>query len=264
LQVQHGDNVLDLCAAPGGKSLALAQNLWVHLHGDDTALKHDTLHRRPLKIGTLHANEVDATRQRRLAENLQSYLPPGLFPSRHIAALRVDGTRPKSLYDLCVQTPSGTVAYDKVLVDAPCSSERHVIHAHAQASARGALAPEMGSWRAGTSKRLAAIQLQLLLAGLKAVRVGGTVMYATCSIEPTENDEVIAKMVKEVEKERKKGVRWRVAIGFEGGDGDASLEKELEEGWAERTKYGWIVLPDHPAGGAWGPLYFVVLTKLAG
>lgn len=262
LDVQQGENVLDLCAAPGGKSVSLAQNIWAHYYADDSDAKSKALQEKRLQLGTLHSNEADTTRQRRLAENLRAYLPKALFDSQRVVTLRVDGTSPKAHYELVVKTSDGTVNYDKVLVDAPCSSERHIIHAYANARLGGREAPEMANWRPGSSKRLAETQLKLLMTGLRVAKVGATIMYATCSIEPTENDGVIEKMLSQVEKERKKGVKWSVKVGLRAGTGDDVLEAELEKNWAERTKHGWIVLPDHPGGGKWGPLFFAVLTKV--
>lgn len=262
LDVQQGENVLDLCAAPGGKSVSLAQNIWAHYYADDSDAKSKALQEKRLQLGTLHSNEADTPRQRRLAENLRAYLPKALFDSQRVVTLRVDGTSPKAHYELVVKTSDGTVNYDKVLVDAPCSSERHIIHAHANARLGGREAPEMANWRPGSSKRLAETQLKLLMTGLRVAKVGATIMYATCSIEPTENDGVIEKMLSQVEKERKKGVKWSVKVGLGAGTGDDVLEAELEKNWAERTKHGWIVLPDHPGGGKWGPLFFAVLTKV--
>lgn len=262
LDVQQGENVLDLCAAPGGKSVSLAQNIWAHYYADDSDAKSKASQEKRLQLGTLHSNEADTPRQRRLAENLRAYLPKALFDSQRVVTLRVDGTSPKAHYELVVKTSDGTVNYDKVLVDAPCSSERHIIHAHANARLGGREAPEMANWRPGSSKRLAETQLKLLMTGLRVAKVGATIMYATCSIEPTENDGVIEKMLSQVEKERKKGVKWSVKVGLRAGTGDDVLEAELEKNWAERTKHGWIVLPDHPGGGKWGPLFFAVLTKV--
>ncbi|KAM3417730.1 hypothetical protein BST61_g5963 [Cercospora zeina] len=237
LNVKNGDNVLDLCAAPGGKSISLAQNIWVQYCADDSDARAKALDQKPLRIGTLHSNEADASRQRRLADNLRSYLPKPLFDAQRISTLRIDGTNPKAHYELVVKTSSGTVGYDKVLIDAPCSSERHIIHAHANAKLGGREAPEMVNWRPGSSKRLAETQLKLLMTGLRAAKVGATAMYATCSIEPTENDGVIEKMLSQVEKERRKGLlKWTVKVGFGAGSGDVGLETDLGKNWAERTK----------------------------
>ncbi|KAF2166208.1 hypothetical protein M409DRAFT_66699 [Zasmidium cellare ATCC 36951] len=262
LNVQPQDNVLDLCAAPGGKSIVLAQRLWPHLHADSSNLKQRVLTEK-IRAGNLHSNEADGARQRRLAENLKAYLSKALFDSDQVKTLRVDGSKPNAEYELRVKTPTGTTGYDKVLVDAPCSSERHIIHAHARAAAGGRVADEMASWRPGSSKRLAKTQIDLLMTGVKAANVGATIVYATCSIEPTENDGVVEKVLAQVQKDKKKGIKWCVKVGFNGGEGDAELEGKLEKKWAEKTKYGWIVLPDHPSGGRWGPLFFAVLTKTA-
>ncbi|KAK3054873.1 hypothetical protein LTR09_004031 [Extremus antarcticus] len=252
LHVQPGDNVLDLCAAPGGKSIALAQNMWRHLYADRPST-HPVQ-----KTGQLRSNELARDRFKRLTDNLKAYLPGLLLDFKHVASLNVDSTNPLAPQQLSI----GSTGYDKVLVDAPCSSERHIIHAHLTARVAGRMAPEMATWRPGSSKRLAKTQVDLLMTGLQCVRLGGTLLYATCSIEPAENDGVVEKVLATVEKEVKKGGRWRVKVGFGSGAGDADLETSLEKEWAERTKYGWIVLPDHASGGRWGPLFFAMLTKV--
>ncbi|KAK4542419.1 hypothetical protein LTR36_006876 [Oleoguttula mirabilis] len=260
LDVRLGESVLDLCAAPGGKSIALAQSMFPAWHAEASSLgiDGDATGTRPqdrsVTSAVLRSNEADARRQKRLVENLQAYLPAQLIKQGSVQCLRVDGT---STIVNALLAPGG---YDKVLVDAPCSSERHIIHAHLKASASGNTAPEMANWRTGSSKRLAQTQLSLMMTALKVVRVGGRVVYATCSIDMMENDGVIEKMVAQVEKERKKGAKWSVKLGFgEGTNADGLLEQ-----WAEKTKHGWIVLPDHPGDGKWGPLYFAVVTKTDG
>lgn len=165
LELAHGDNVLDLCAAPGGKSLAILQQLG-------------------LPVGRLTANEVSFERRRRLW---------------------------------------------KVLVDAPCSSERHLLQNH----------EELYKWTEQRTVNCAKRQLALLNAGLKSVHVGGLVVYSTCSISYTENDGVIEKALK------------KLKIDFE----------VVHQKWllGEETEHGWIVLPDTQSG--WGPLYFSVLRR---
>ncbi|KAK8040621.1 hypothetical protein PG991_000409 [Apiospora marii] len=217
-----GDKVLDLCAAPGGKSLALAQLLRPPtFEGPDGP---------SLARGCLHSNEMDNTRHKRLAANLAAYLPPALLQR------------------------------GEVLLDAPCSSERHVLHAHARARQAGKMADEMALWRTGQSKKTAKTQAALLLTALRAVKVGGRVVYATCSLSGEENDGVVEKGRELVQKDKKKlGAKWDVAVRR-----GVSVEEAqwLESNWAERTKHGWIVLPDHPSGGRWGPLFFAVLEKI--
>ncbi|ETS83174.1 hypothetical protein PFICI_05050 [Pestalotiopsis fici W106-1] len=240
-----GDKVLDLCAAPGGKSLSLAQ-LLRPANFDPAAPS--------LGGGCLHSNEIDNARNKRLAANLQSYLPASFFKSGEVKVLKLDGTEQNAAQSL----PLGLGGYDKVLLDAPCSSERHVLHAHHKARQGGRVADEMASWRSGQSKKTAKIQAAILMTALRAVKVGGTVLYATCSLSSDENDDVIEKAKELVAKEKKKyAIRWDMSVR----SGDL-MSKGVEQ-WAESTKNGWIALPDHPSGGRWGPLFFAVLQKVA-
>lgn len=263
LDVQPGDNVLDLCAAPGGKSIALAQSLFppAAVLKDDKSITNSTA-----QSGILVANESDIKRYKRLSENLNAYIPSSLLQSRKVVPTRFDGSS-NTQHALQALVPGEENKYDRVLVDAPCSSERHVIHAHVGATVSGHAGRETGmaSWRSGTSKRLQETQVKLLMTALKVSKVGGRVVYATCSLEPGENDGVVEKVLALVEKERKKGVvKWGIDVGFSWREDGTKGEEELEREWAEKTKCGWIVLPDHPSGGKWGPLFFAVLTKVEG
>jgi 16S rRNA (cytosine967-C5)-methyltransferase len=72
---------------------------------------------------------------------------------------------------------------DRVLVDAPCSN-LGVLRRNPDAK-----------WRrqAGDLPALAAIQQSILAAAAPLVRPGGVLVYATCSLEPEENEEVVAE-----------------------------------------------------------------------
>lgn len=256
LDVRPNDRVLDLCAAPGGKSVTLAQLIFPHLHADSPS-------KPPTTLGCLHTNEMDHARNKRLASNLRAYLPEVLFESNAVRVLRLDGADVRSV----TQIPCGPGGYDRVLLDAPCSSERHIVHAHVRAAAGGRIADEMARWRKGGSKTLAKLQTDLLMTALRAVKIGGRVVYSTCSIETGENDGVVEKMLAALEKERKKfGLTWKVKCELgslrKRKQGAAEVDQSLER-LTEETKYGRIAIPDHKHGGQWGPLYICVLTKVA-
>lgn len=71
--------------------------------------------------------------------------------------------------------------FDRILLDPPCS-------------ALGTLhkSPEvLNWWSLRRSLHLASIQKSLLAAALKALRVGGTLVYSTCTLTPQENEAVI-------------------------------------------------------------------------
>ena len=76
--------------------------------------------------------------------------------------------------------------FDKVLVDAPCT-------------ALGTLATSKNEianwWSFEKLKKLTQSQYALLVAGLKALKVGGELVYSTCSFAPEENEIIIQKVL---------------------------------------------------------------------
>jgi 16S rRNA (cytosine967-C5)-methyltransferase len=144
LAPQPGERVLDLCAAPGGKTTHLAA-----LMGDE--------------------GEVVAVERH-----------PGRAAALERTAARMGATA------VIVRTadaaePQEPEAYDRVLVDPPCSD-------------LGTLASRPDArWRktAEQPARLARTQAAILRAGAAALAPGGTLVYATCTISPAENERVI-------------------------------------------------------------------------
>lgn len=96
LKVQEEDLVLDMCAAPGGKSLILAEGL--------------------KSTGQLVSNEISKDRRERLMRVFQDYIPKDQRQNVYVKGL--DGNQ----YGL--KMPE---TFDKVLCDVPCSGERHLI-----------------------------------------------------------------------------------------------------------------------------------------
>ena len=198
LEVQDGDEVLDLCAAPGGKSLILAERMG--------------------ETGRLTCNELSDRRRGRLRGVLGDYLPEAILARTNVTGH--DGTR------WCLHE---TEAYDRILLDAPCSGERHLINSP----------EEMKLWSPARSKNLAIRQYSLLASSLAVVRLGGRIVYSTCSISPLENDAVISRLLKKREGEAR------------------VVKSEFEIG--ESTEHGWTILPDQTG---YGPIYFSILEKL--
>ncbi|XP_068011383.1 tRNA (cytosine(34)-C(5))-methyltransferase, mitochondrial [Melanerpes formicivorus] len=92
LEVKDGEDVLDLCAAPGGKSVAVLQCAYP---------------------GQFHLNESDVLRSRWLKQTIESFIPDPFINLIMFSTL--DG---RQIGDLKPEL------YDKVLVDAPCSNDR--------------------------------------------------------------------------------------------------------------------------------------------
>ena len=62
--------------------------------------------------------------------------------------------------------------FDKILLDAPCSSDRHVLNSPAH----------LEVWSAKRVKRLSVEQGALLASAVDALKPGGTVVYGTCAL----------------------------------------------------------------------------------
>lgn len=92
LEVKDGEDVLDLCAAPGGKSVTILQCAYP---------------------GQFHCNEYDDLRSRWLKQTMESFIPDPLV--NLITVSKQDG---RQIGDFKPES------YDKVLVDAPCSNDR--------------------------------------------------------------------------------------------------------------------------------------------
>ncbi len=156
LQVQPGERVLDLCAAPGGKATQLAGKLFGKQKFADRSL--------------LVANEISNSRAKALLRNLELFGAPGCFVTNE----RAD--RLAAVFSLY---------FDKILVDAPCSGEGMF---HRQ--------PEVCShWSADRVLEFAAIQRRLLEEALKMLRPGGMLMYSTCTFSAEENEGTVASFL---------------------------------------------------------------------
>ncbi|MCB0383919.1 MAG: RsmB/NOP family class I SAM-dependent RNA methyltransferase, partial [Bdellovibrionales bacterium] len=151
LQVNSNDQVLDMCAAPGGKTLVLAQTL-----GQE---------------GLLEANELSPARRARLTKVIQQYIPKPL--RQRLFVKGKDALR----FGLVAKE-----SYDRILLDAPCSGERHLL----------ANSSELKQWKPKRISSLSRKQYSLLASGIEALKPGGRLVYSTCALSPEENDQVIA------------------------------------------------------------------------
>jgi 16S rRNA C967 or C1407 C5-methylase (RsmB/RsmF family) len=192
-----GSSVWDACAAPGGKSLILLERLGTE--------------------GKLTATDLSKTRCFKMKGVFHHYFDR--IPDQ-VSITQSDALRWGYMKQEC---------YDAVLLDAPCSSERHVLQD----------AAALAQWTVARTKALAKRQYGLLCSAVLAAKRGGYVGYATCSINEMENDGVIERYLK-----RKGNVEV--------------AQTSLPVGMP--TRLGWMIRPD--IHDDWGPIYFCLLRKL--
>ncbi|XP_037259695.1 5-methylcytosine rRNA methyltransferase NSUN4 isoform X1 [Falco rusticolus] len=213
LNVQPDDSVLDLCAAPGGKTLALLQ----------TGV-----------CGHLAANDISISRTKRLYQVLQSYVPKEIREA--VSVTSCDGRDWEQL--------KGST-FHKVLVDVPCTTDRHSV-----------MEEENNIFHKKRTKErqmLPMLQLQLLMAGILATKPGGEVVYSTCSLSPLQNEHVIERAVEIAE------AQFNVSVRVE----DLSHFRILFQDtfcFFSDCQLGELVLPNLTAN--FGPMYFCKLCRM--
>ncbi len=152
LAPQANETILDACAAPGGKSLMIA----------------DTMGQ-----GRIIALDEEGPRLQRLRENLNR-APQGVT----VALMPGDLEKAGAMYFRDFNLPD---TYDAVLLDAPCSNTGVMRH---RIDVKWRL-------QAGDFAQHGKQQVALLHAAARLVRPGGRLVYSTCSIDAEENDKVL-------------------------------------------------------------------------
>ena len=156
LDPQPGERVLDLAAAPGSKTLQIA----CMMQGGSA------------EEGEVAAVEVVKGRFFRLRANLEAQ------GATAVRTFLQDGTK------VWRYRPEH---FDRVLLDAPCSSEGRF---HLSDPATYAY------WSPRKIKEMARKQRRLLYSAVQCLRPGGTLVYSTCSFAPEENEAVLDKLLR--------------------------------------------------------------------
>jgi len=152
LSPQPGDRILDLCAAPGGKTAHLA------------ALAGPT--------AGITAVDRDETRLNRVKETTSRL---GLTN----VELVLGDARSRDL-DL-------GPAFDRVLVDVPCSNTAVLAR---RIEARHRVSAEQ-------TRSLGAVQAEILARAADRVKPGGTLVYSTCALLPEENRDGVDRLLED-------------------------------------------------------------------
>ncbi|KAM4056979.1 16S rRNA methyltransferase rsmB/F domain-containing protein [Hirsutella rhossiliensis] len=205
MDLRPGMTVLDMCAAPGSKSAQLLE--MIH-RGEEARVrkvlrsfaKDDGLHLgketqdeldadleadpsdNGRATGLLIANDSDFKRGHMLVHQLKRLSSPNLIVTNHDATQfpslklpSLDSAPDKPVY----------LKFDRILADVPCSGD-------------GTLRKNANLWRdwqPGNALGLHVVQIRILVRALQLLKKGGRVVYSTCSMNPVENESVVASAI---------------------------------------------------------------------
>ena len=171
LGVQENETVIDICAAPGGKSFTLAENM--------------------KNTGRIISCDIYEHRLKLISDGAERL---GLT---NIETVRNDG----NLFN-----PDFPLA-DKILCDVPCSG-LGVIRKK----------PEIRFKKSEEVDKLQDLQYSIMCISSRYLKIGGVMVYSTCSLNPNENEKIVEKFL--TEHDNFEGVRVLSDISRYGVDTD--------------------------------------------
>ncbi|TFK25363.1 cytosine-5--methyltransferase [Coprinopsis marcescibilis] len=167
LDVEPHHKVMDMCAAPGSKTAQILEAL----HAQDTITSSS------IPSGLLVANDSDNKRTHLLIHQSARLPSPALMVTNldasNYPSIKIPGPRgPKNL------------AFDRILCDVPCSGD-------------GTLRKNIGIWRTwgpNDGNGLHSLQVRILVRAMRLLNYepGARIVYSTCSLNPVENEAVVA------------------------------------------------------------------------
>ncbi|KAK7733567.1 tRNA (cytosine-5-)-methyltransferase ncl1 [Botryosphaeria dothidea] len=207
IDIKPWHTVLDLCAAPGSKSAQLCEAV----HSGEEARIRKTLRKLAPELGReispdgaeveaekdqageqedysddgratglLICNDVDNRRAHMLVHQVKRLNSPNLVVTNHDATLFPSIRIPSEKGQ-----PNKYLKFDRILADVPCSGD---------GTARKN--PSVWKdWTAGNGLGLYITQQRILVRALQMLKVGGRVVYSTCSLNPVENEAVVASAI---------------------------------------------------------------------
>jgi len=158
VDIQEDSIVMDMCAAPGNKSVQILE-----------IIQEKARDKGILPTGALISNELDFKRGEKLVHFLQSQPTINVIatqcPAQDFPVITDENLRP-----------------DIIFCDVPCSGD-------------GTLRKNKGlrkRWRPDYALKNHQLQIEILENSIRLCKIGGTIVYSTCSINPIENEAVIA------------------------------------------------------------------------
>lgn len=183
--IEPHHTVLDMCAAPGSKTAQLVE--MIH-NGEEAAVAAAAAgqgegvptkegERGGRAPGLVIANDADYKRSHMLIHQTKRLNSPNLIVTNQDATMY-----PSLLISGPEETTKRYLKFDRILADVPCTGD---------GTARKNYSV-WKDWNPQNAFNLHSIQVRILVRGLQMLKVGGRLVYSTCSMNPVENEAVVA------------------------------------------------------------------------
>ncbi|CAG0879719.1 unnamed protein product [Cyprideis torosa] len=168
MDVKSHHKILDMCASPGSKTSQLLEML----HAEEDGIPS----------GCVIANDIDNGRCYMLTTQVKRLQSPCLMITNQNAA---------EMPEILVPTAEGgalkPLKFDRILCDVPCSGD-------------GTMRKNViiwKKWNFGAGVNRHGIQFRIARRGVELLEENGLLVYSTCSMNPIENEAVVARILQE-------------------------------------------------------------------
>lgn len=183
LDVHRGQNILDMCAAPGSKTAQLLEYLKFDIHKEQmsTCVKVESSSKSLFDDGLVVANDVDNKRCYMLVHQSNRLNSP------NCVIINEDASRLPNMKTFDKDGDEYVdVKFDRILCDAPCSGD-------------GTVRKNVDVWRkwsTGNANNFHGLQSKILKRGVELLKQDGLIVYSTCSMNPVEDEAVVASILR--------------------------------------------------------------------
>lgn len=230
LDPKPGEIVLDMAAAPGSKTTQIASMM----ENEGLIFSNDLSFSR---LGSLKVNISRCGIKNTIITNMNGIFFGNMIKNDNKEKLKIHKSNKDSLkkvswsnnfvYDNMRSNEKNITSedgfFDKVLLDAPCSGSGTIRKS----------TNTLKIWNKGAIIRMQKAQFKLIDVAFNILKIGGTLVYSTCSLEPEENEFVIDFLLKkyknvEIEKiELPSITKGKPILDFEGTKLDERIENVL-------------------------------------